>query len=101
CLKNVRILPIIDFVTLRMEMEKLRLRCPSCAKLYEVSDADIKSHTPQFDCVSCATRFGFQYPVMNFQLIETFVVSANPEMQEARSFQQELEAQSFAALQLE
>jgi transposase-like protein len=75
-----------------MEMEKLRLRCPSCAKLYEVSEADIKSHSPQFDCVSCASRFSFEYPVVNLRQIEAFVVSTSPEMQPARSFQQELES---------
>jgi transposase-like protein len=84
-----------------MEMEKLRLRCPSCAKLYEVSVADIKSRSPQFDCLSCATRFGFQYDNIFSPQLETFVVSSSPEMEQARSFQQELEAQSFAALQQE
>lgn len=85
----------------KLGLSKLRLRCPSCTKLYEVSEGDIKSHTPQFDCVVCATRFSFEYPVANPQNVATFVVSQQPEIQEARSFQQELEAQSFAALQKE
>ncbi|HEY8271282.1 MAG TPA: hypothetical protein VIG33_10375 [Pseudobdellovibrionaceae bacterium] len=58
-------------------MEKLRLRCPLCAKLYEVSEADIKSNSPQFDCVSCATRFGFQYEGPTLRHIETFVVDVS------------------------
>ncbi len=58
-------------------MEKLRLRCPLCAKLYEVCVADIKSHLPQFDCVSCSTRFSFQYPVTNLQEIQTFTLVKN------------------------
>jgi uncharacterized C2H2 Zn-finger protein len=90
----------------KLGLSKLRLRCPSCSKLYEVSEGDISSHTPQFDCVSCATRFGFEYPVANYNQVATFIVSQGPssqsaEMEDARTFQQELEAQSFAALQQE
>ncbi|WP_413288255.1 hypothetical protein [Bdellovibrio sp. HCB337] len=85
----------------KLGLSKLRLRCPSCTKLYEVSEGDIKTQSPQFDCVVCATRFSFEYPVANPHNVQTFTVSQQPEMQEARSFQQELEAQSFAALQKE
>ncbi|MGZ3747501.1 MAG: hypothetical protein ACXWRE_09025 [Pseudobdellovibrionaceae bacterium] len=75
-------------------MEKLRLRCPLCAKLYEVNDADIISHSPQFDCVSCATRFGFKFDKhlnANCREIATFVVNSSPEMEKARSLQKELD----------
>lgn len=58
---------------------KLRLRCPSCSKLYEVSEGDIQSHSPQFDCMSCAARFGFNYPVENPAAVETYVVQAAPQ----------------------
>lgn len=81
--------------------EALKIRCPSCEKLYVVNEEDIQSHSPQFDCVSCATRFGFVYPPENPQSVPTFKVTSSPEIEQARSFQQELEAQSFAALQQE
>lgn len=80
---------------------KIKLRCPSCSKLYQVSETDIQSHVPQFDCMVCATRFGFEYPVEDPENVETFVVSKSEEMEQARTFQQELEAQSFATLQKE
>lgn len=80
---------------------KLRVRCPGCNKLYEVSESDIHSSSPQFDCISCATRFGFAFPVENPASVATFVVQMTAQVEEARSFQQELEAQSFAALQQE
>lgn len=85
----------------KLGLSKLRIRCPSCAKLYEVSESDITSHSPQFDCVVCATRFSFSMPVANPQQIRTFIVAKSEEMEKARSFQQELEARSFANLQQE
>ncbi|MBC7370934.1 MAG: hypothetical protein H7326_05175 [Bdellovibrionaceae bacterium] len=75
-------------------MEKLRLRCPTCSKLYEVIDSDITSTTPQFDCISCATRFTFAYPVINPRDVATQVVFQNPTTPAALTFQQELENQS-------
>lgn len=77
------------------------MRCPGCSKLYEVSEGDIQSHSPQFDCISCSSRFSFAYPVTNPTSVATFLVQSSPEMEEARTFQQELEAQSFVALQQE
>lgn len=86
----------------KLGLSKLRLRCPSCAKLYEVSEGDIKSHTPQFDCVACASRFSFEYPLANPQKIETFLVFQAPAAEEVNlSFHEELQAQSFADLQKE
>jgi hypothetical protein len=83
-------------------MEKLRLRCPSCQKLYEVSDADIRSHSPQFDCVVCSTRFGVNFnPTAKQELTPTFVVMKSEEGEQARTFQQEMESRSLAALQSE
>jgi hypothetical protein len=78
-------------------MEKLRLRCPTCSKLYEVSDADITSASPQFDCISCATRFSFDYPVVNPRDVQTRALSAPTGL----TFHQTLEAQNYAALQQE
>jgi hypothetical protein len=45
--------------------EKLKLRCPSCAKLYEVDSADIQTSHPQFHCVSCESRFTFSFPPLD------------------------------------
>jgi len=81
------------------------VRCPKCSKLYEVSEGDVQSHNPQFDCISCSSRFSFTYPIENPNNVATFLVQvsaeAEAEAESARTFQQELEAQSFAALQQE
>lgn len=37
--------------------ESLRVRCPSCRKLYLVQYADIQESKPRFECVQCRTRF--------------------------------------------
>jgi len=66
-----------------------------------VSDSDIQSHSPQFDCIVCATRFTFEYPVTNPHQIQTQTVFKNEEVEQGLSFQQELENQTFAALQHE
>ncbi|WP_413569908.1 hypothetical protein ACLWBD_05505 [Bdellovibrio sp. HCB117] len=54
---------------------KLKIRCPSCAKLYEVSCDDIHSETPLFQCISCETRFSFEYPPTDLQNVACFAVS--------------------------
>ena len=51
--------------------------------------------------MSCSSRFSFVYPVTNPASVATFLVPSSPETEMARTFQQELEAQSFAALQQE
>ncbi len=51
----------MDQLTGRRKAELFQLRCPSCAKLYEVNGADIQSSTPQFQCVSCTKKFSFSY----------------------------------------
>ncbi len=40
---------------------KLKVRCPSCAKLYEVESEEILNEVPVFQCISCDSRFGFEY----------------------------------------
>lgn len=85
-------------------MEKLRLRCPTCAKLYEVNESDVKSDSPQFDCVLCATRFTFAYPPAQIHNIETHVVFTGtpaPQLDPALGLEQELAQKSFAAFQQE
>jgi ribosomal protein L40E len=82
-------------------MEKLRLRCPSCSKLYEVNSSDIKSHSPQFDCIVCSSRFTLSYSPEQVSAGKTELVFKNAEVEQGISFQQELENQTFAALQHE
>lgn len=82
-------------------MEKLRLRCPTCAKLYEVNRRDILSHSPQFDCVSCATRFmiDLQSPLDEQGEVLTQVVFKDFDQELGLQMQKDLESESFAALQ--
>lgn len=63
-------------VSVRTQSEKLKIRCPSCVKLYEVDTADIHSDAPQFQCVSCQTRFAFFYPPVQAGKIECFILDA-------------------------
>lgn len=53
---------------------KLKIRCPSCSKLYEVQSEDIHSEVPLFQCISCETRFSFEYPPPNPSNVDCFVV---------------------------
>ncbi len=59
-----------------MDPMKLKLRCPSCAKLYEVDSVDIETVSPQFQCLSCDCRFTFAYPPMNPNHIVCSIVDA-------------------------
>ncbi|MBX3035206.1 MAG: hypothetical protein KF865_14905 [Bdellovibrionaceae bacterium] len=43
-------------------MNQLQVRCPSCAKLYQVDVTAIFSTSPHFQCMSCPTRFTFDFP---------------------------------------
>lgn len=56
---------------------KLKIRCPACAKLYEVGSEDIHSETPLFQCISCETRFSFEYPPADFHNVPCFVVESS------------------------
>lgn len=40
----------------------LRVRCPSCEKLYKIDTRDVRSSEPHFECFVCQSVFGFQYP---------------------------------------
>lgn len=70
--------------------EKLKIRCPSCTKLYEVSSEDVTSETPVFQCVSCATHFYFEFPPANLEKIECFAIekSTTPEKLASNAKQQ-------------
>ncbi|WP_413584758.1 hypothetical protein [Bdellovibrio sp. HCB274] len=66
---------------------KLKVRCPGCAKLYEVASDDIHSETPVFQCISCENRFGFEYPPVDPANVFAFLVS-NPGMAAVSDAQQ-------------
>lgn len=53
----------------------MKIRCPSCAKLYEVENDDITSETPLFQCISCESRFSFEYPPADPKNVICFKVS--------------------------
>ncbi|WP_413557828.1 hypothetical protein [Bdellovibrio sp. HCB209] len=55
---------------------KFKVRCPSCAKLYEVASEDLHSDTPVFQCMSCENRFGFENPPVDAANVVTFLVPA-------------------------
>jgi hypothetical protein len=46
--------------------ESLRVRCPSCRKLYLVQYADIQEVKPRFECVQCHSRFWLALSDMDF-----------------------------------
>ncbi|MGZ3769890.1 MAG: hypothetical protein ACXVCP_03375 [Bdellovibrio sp.] len=54
---------------------KLKIRCPSCTKLYEVASEDIHSEAPLFQCISCETKFSFEYPPADPLNVKCFTVS--------------------------
>lgn len=64
---------------------KLKIRCPSCMKLYEVASEDIHSENPLFQCISCETRFSFEYPPANPLNVECFAVPVASEVQTAQN----------------
>lgn len=70
---------------------KLKVRCPSCAKLYEVESDEILNETPLFQCVSCESRFSFEYPPADPQNVLAFVVT--PSSGKADVAQQQVVAQ--------
>lgn len=59
---------------------KLKIRCPSCTKLYEVESEEIHSEMPLFQCISCDTRFSFEYPPADPGNIPCFAVTTKPTM---------------------
>lgn len=60
---------------------KLKVRCPSCAKLYEVESEEILNEVPLFQCISCDSRFAFEYPPVDPQQVATFLVNVNSSSQ--------------------
>lgn len=68
---------------------KLKIRCPSCAKLYEVQSEDIHSEAPIFQCVSCDNRFSFEYPPMDPLNVSCFSVNLSEEVTSTSAAQQQ------------
>lgn len=54
--------PGLEHLERAEKIEKIRVRCPACSKLYEVKTADIHEPSPEFQCVGCHARFAFDYP---------------------------------------
>lgn len=72
---------------------KLKIRCPQCVKLYEVESEDIRSEAPLFQCISCQTRFGFEYPPADPANILCFEISNQPETLTAAKQQESVSAE--------
>lgn len=43
-------------------IEKIKVRCPQCFKLFLVETSDIKESHPQFACSQCQEKFWLSYP---------------------------------------
>lgn len=63
--------------------EKLKIRCPSCTKLYEVESGEIHSEMPLFQCISCDSRFSFEFPPEDPANVLCFVVPAKSSLEMA------------------
>ena len=61
---------------------KMRARCPSCSKLYEVASEDLRNEAPLFECVSCHCRFSMEYPPADPMNVLTFIVPLDHVTQE-------------------
>lgn len=55
-------------------MAHLHVRCPSCAKLYQVDVSSIFSAEPHFQCQACPTQFCFDFPPTDPANVETRVL---------------------------
>ncbi|QDK37144.1 hypothetical protein [Bdellovibrio sp. NC01] len=80
---------------------KLKVRCPSCAKLYEVESEEILSDVPVFQCIGCDSRFGFEYSselnLENQQIISAFLVQTAAEKAFAAQQQEHIAEQMASA----
>lgn len=59
---NMTVNVTVDDMNFQNEIEKIRVRCPSCTKLYVVNSTEIKSSSPHFLCHVCHSKFTFDYP---------------------------------------
>lgn len=51
------------------------MRCPSCAKLYQIDVSTIFSTTPHFQCLTCSVQFEFDFPPASGDIIKARRVS--------------------------
>jgi hypothetical protein len=65
--------------TERPSNEKIKIRCPSCSKLYGVNVCEIKSSSPHFICQICGVKFTFTYPALNAENIQTRIIDRHPQ----------------------
>lgn len=84
---------------------KLKVRCPACTKLYEVQGEDIQTDIPVFQCVSCESRFAFEFSPENLENrenIPAFLVSTAAEAKtvvETNARRQEVVSEEASAQQ--
>lgn len=55
-------------------MDHLRVRCPSCSRLYQIDVRGVFTSEPHFQCLSCPTTFTFDFPPPNPATITTKAV---------------------------
>lgn len=64
--------------------QHFNVRCPACSKLYRIDSKEIKSSQPHFECVTCDTKFTFDFPPQNLAKIETRALNVSvPEIEES------------------
>lgn len=59
-------------------MAHLHVRCPSCAKLYQVDVSSIFSTQPHFQCQACPAQFAFEFPPADPANVVARVVEVTP-----------------------
>lgn len=79
-----RIEPIVKGANL---WQHFNVRCPACNKLYRIDSKEIKSSQPHFECVTCDTKFTFNFPPQNLAKIETRAISV-PQKAAQMSFEE-------------
>lgn len=55
-------------------MDHLRVRCPSCSRLYQIDVRGVFTSEPHFQCLSCPTTFTFDFPPLDPARIATRAV---------------------------
>lgn len=60
--KDVEIDSLLNSKPSREYTKYLRVRCPSCLKLYAIDSAEIREARPKFACVECEQKFWIPFP---------------------------------------
>ncbi len=69
---------------------EIRMRCPSCYKLYSLDSKTVYVDKPEFDCVSCEQKFWISFP----EALEHKEIVAFP-IEWSEHFKSELQTDSF------